>query len=176
MAFALVAAAAALAVPAALGGANERLLPYEHGQGHLPAFHSPAAPALPQFGPLSAYEHGQGATVVRPDDRAGIRGVDVTSAAQPYVHSWGQGDARLNAVRPSSSSPALAARPDNRAGILGEPTPVAVQSSTSAGTGFDWGDYGIGMGGGVGLAALLLGTALALRHYRDQQKLKLKSA
>src|SRR4051794_5889026 len=97
------------------------------------------------------------AFAMRPDDRAGIRGVGATTpataaqpdalmryavghgllSAQPYQHSYGAGDARL-VVRPADPPAADAVaglRPDNRAGVRGVANPVVagrVQASTGA--------------------------------------------
>jgi hypothetical protein len=64
----------------------------------------------------------------------------------------------------SDSTPAL--RPDDRAGPLGvgEPTSAPVSSGPS----FDWNDYAIGIGTGIGVA-LLLGVGLVVgRQYRHR--------
>src|SRR5205814_10360671 len=142
---------------------------------------------------------------LRPDNRAGVRGVGQPEPAIATLHRYasepttprvgegfslgqpkpiavaGSKGGRFGGPNPvvvgrvQAATGALGARPDNRAGILGEPTPTVAQQSSSAGNGFDWADYGIGMGGGIGAAALLLGMALALRH-RGQHKVALKSA
>jgi hypothetical protein len=64
----------------------------------------------------------------------------------------------------SDSTPAL--RPDDRAGPLGvgEPTSVPVSSASS----FDWNDYAIGIGTGIGVALLLGAGLLAGRRQRHR--------
>jgi hypothetical protein len=77
---------------------------------------------------------------VRPDDRAGVRGVGVAAAT-------------------------AATRPDDRPGIRGSGSGTALGGSHAApesGTGFDWTSAGAGAGA-AGVVVLLLAGALTLR-------------
>jgi hypothetical protein len=81
---------------------------------------------------------------VRPDDRAGLRGVG-------------------EVVVPVT-------RPDDRAGVRG-PGPVPVHSAVAATTdGFDWVDALVGGAGGVATALLVMGGALLLLTQRNKTR------
>jgi len=80
---------------------------------------------------------------VRPDDRAGIRGVEQQGTS--------------------------AVRPDDRAGIRGiEQQPQAVYVTQSRG--FDWSDAGIGAMSAFGASLLLAGLMLLAVHQRRHHK------
>lgn len=117
----------------------------------------------------------------RPDDRAGPLGIGTQQAAV---------DGSDVISRYLTSHPAVV-RPDDRAGIRGVGNPLAVQqgssgvvlrppdvsdaaeaaravSLTSSG-GFHWGDYGAGVGSGIGLILLLAGGLMARPVFRRQR-------
>ena len=79
-------------------------------------------------------------TAVRPDDRAGVRGVGATGVSTVGV------------------------RPDDRAGDRGIGTTAVIASGVSVGSAstFDWADAGVGAGSALGLV-LIAGGLLALR-------------
>jgi hypothetical protein len=98
--------------------------------------------------PTRAHDYfAQVAAGMRPDDRAGIRGVDSPLLA-------------------SASGATTAARPDDRAGIHGIGTPEATASAVTVGgaSRFDWNDAGIGAGSMLGI--VLVGGALVLLRSR----------
>jgi hypothetical protein len=103
---------------------------------------------------VRARVHGVGITAaspLRPDDRAGFRGIDLPIVA-PTI---------------ADPHPGLSPRPDNRAGPLREPSAVASSAQPSVlGTdaGFDWAAAGAGAGSATGLILLLTGAALTLRR------------
>jgi hypothetical protein len=103
---------------------------------------------------LTRYALGHQLTTVRPDDRGGIRGAGPSVTTSP--------------VASTASSPALAPRPDNRAGFLGEHPAQAVDATSTTG-GFQWGDAGIGLGTAVGLMLFALAAGLVLRRERSAQ-------
>ena len=100
------------------------------------------------------------ALAMRPDDRAGIRGVDAAAPAaaaqpdalmryavghgltshQPYQYSWGAGDARLVSSKsytqirqtdPRAAGPVAGLRPDNRAADISDTYRPAMAQSIS---------------------------------------------
>ena len=86
-------------------------------------------------------------THVRPDDRAGARGVfEVTAGSS------------------------VAARPDDRAGIHGPGTPPPTSIARSF-DGFDWRDAFIGGAGGVGIALLLTGLLFLVAGRRTRTRI-----
>jgi hypothetical protein len=86
-------------------------------------------------------------THVRPDDRAGSRGVFVVTAGG-----------------------AVAARPDDRAGIHGPGTPPPA-GLVGTSDGFDWRDAFIGAAGGVGIALLLTGLLFLAAGRRTRTRI-----
>ena len=116
--------------------------------------------------------HDYFAQGTRPDDRAGIHGVNGPSFMTAPV----QADA---GIRPddrggirgpngpsfmSAPAPTAAVRPDDRAGIRGvdATTVAAAEVSVGAASTFDWGDAGVGAGTTLCLV-LLAGGLLAAR-------------
>ena len=94
----------------------------------------------------------------RPDDRSGLLGV---APAAPVSKSAVRPDDRAGrlGVGPTEiSAPSTSLRPDDRRGPLGV-GPVEL-ARVSAGNGFDWGDAGIGVAAGFGLALGLSGALL----------------
>lgn len=85
-----------------------------------------------------AVQRAQATQALRPDDRPGIRGV---GASEPVTS---------------------ALRPDDRPGPLGIGQPQFV--ALSSGNGFHWGDWGIGLAAGFGIALALAGALLLLTH------------
>jgi hypothetical protein len=88
--------------------------------------------------------------VARPDDRAGVRGVESTS------------------VTDESLSQSASSGPDNRAGIRG-PGAVEIRTPqlvTVKADGFDWSDAGIGAGTTIGITLVLIsGLAVSRRRH-----------
>lgn len=108
------------------------------------ALAAPAAQAMPLYpegdGPAASRYSTQPLQAVRPDDRAGVRGVDTAAVVMQAV------------------------RPDDRAGALGiGETPVEVVTSSPS-SGVDWRYVGIGIGSAGAL--LLLGASLAVTSRR----------
>jgi len=102
-------------------------------------------------------------TLGSPDPRESIaKGVDAGAAAT-RLGTPDPRDTGLASISPSAV-----------AGTLGSPDPrdtaSVSTSAASAGKTFDWGDFGIGLGFGVGLSAILAGAiilgAVALRGRR----------
>jgi hypothetical protein len=118
----------------------------------------------------------QSTAVVRPDDRAGLRGPGL--AATIVVSSGlSHPDNRANhGVGAIAAGPVtVAVRPDDGAaprgpGAIGLPV-VAV---TGADGGFDWGDAGIGAFGGAGIVLLLVGAAALLAARRPDTDVALR--
>jgi hypothetical protein len=91
---------------------------------------------------------------VRPDDRAGVRGVGQASAPD-YI------ERKLIALERQVSQ---AVHADDRAGIRG-PGPIETPTLvTSHGDGFDWTDAGIGASAAVFMSALLAAAAMSRRR------------
>jgi hypothetical protein len=84
---------------------------------------------------------------LRPDDRAGIRGIGESAPVQQPVQS---------------------ARPDNRPGPQGPGPTFEPVSTPVTGGGFDWADWAIGIGSGLGATALV--AAAALMPFRKKRK------
>ena len=93
------------------------------------------------------------ATAVRPDDRAGLRGIAPAVRLEPSVS---------------------AVRPDDRAGLRLIASAVRPEAAVSApNSGFQWGDAGVGAG--TAAAILLLagcGFAVARRGVRGRQQVR----
>ena len=92
---------------------------------------------------------GSASAAVRPDDRSGVRGVSVTNVTA--------------SVRPD------AFRPDDRAGFRGAyvRTVAPTVASLNADDGFDWSAAGAGAASATALILLLTAAALTLRrNYR----------
>jgi hypothetical protein len=109
-------------------------------------------------------------TAVRPDDRAGIRGIEqplstyYTPKALKAMGDRYNAEAQLFATQSGS-----AVRPDDRAGIRGvEQQPQTVYVTQSHG--FDWSDAGIGALSAFGASLLLAGLMLVAVHQRRHQK------
>src|SRR5262249_50743271 len=118
---------AAVAAPVAQAGTAPR---YEGYKSSYPQLH--------QLGAL------------RPDDRAGIRGVGADVVSQSSAALRPDDRAGIRGVGADlTSQPSTALRPDDRPGPLGvgEPTYVPV----SGGTAFHWGDWAIGLVAGIGI-------------------------
>jgi hypothetical protein len=99
------------------------------------------------------------ATALRPDDRAGIRGVGADVTSQPSTSLRPDDRPGIRGVGADiASQPSTALRPDDRPGPLGvgEPTYVPV----SGGTAFHWGDWAIGLVAGIGIALGMAGALL----------------
>jgi hypothetical protein len=123
-------------------------------------------------GPGAIEQAGQ-STIVRPDDRAGMRGpgaLDTTLAAatRPDDRAGMRGPGAIDQPNTVSTS----TRPDDRAdtrgpGAFEQPTVVVTHSST----GFDWGDAFVGALGGIGTALLLTGALFLLLGQRTRTRI-----
>lgn len=70
----------------------------------------------------------------------------------------------------AAGAPAASARPARAEGpVAAKPAPAVVVRVTSPSTGFDWGDAGIGAAGGIALAMVGLGGALAVSQNRPRR-------
>jgi hypothetical protein len=122
-----------------------------------------------------AIEQAQASTLVRPDDRAGMRGPGafdrpniVSTSTRPDDRAGMRGPGAIEQPNTVSTS----TRPDDRAGTRGpgaleQPTVVVTQSST----GFDWGDAFVGALGGIGTALLLTGALFLLLGQRTRTRI-----
>src|SRR5262245_45582854 len=95
-------------------------------------------------GPHGAMVISRGVVVVRPDDRAGLRGPD--AAALPV------------------------SRPDDRAGVRGPSSAPVHITAVATSDGFDWTDAAIGGIGGIAAALLVKGGALLLLNQRNRTR------
>jgi hypothetical protein len=114
----------------------------------LAAVVAPAAFARP---PEEASFNAAESTPVRPDDRAGVRGIGAGADAATTV-----------------IASAAATRPDDKAVRFIAESPIV---ATSAGDGFQWGDAGIGAAAASALLAALGGLialAIVLRSRRTE--------
>jgi hypothetical protein len=108
---------------------------------------------------------------VRPDDRAGIRGIGATvSAASAAVRPDDR--AGIRGVRATVPAPVVAVRPDDRAGIRGPGPDVFMRAVNIHGSepathspGFDWA-WVYGPGAALLGALALAGSALVARARR----------
>jgi hypothetical protein len=99
---------------------------------------------------------------VRPDDRAGIRGVEPTVLG-PVSSDFQEIQRHIRADEVGSSS--LSTRPDDKAGIHGPGIVQTPEVVTASGNGFDWKDAGIGAGTAMGIALVLMsGFVIARRR------------
>jgi hypothetical protein len=99
---------------------------------------------------------------VRPDDRAGIRGVEPTVLG-PVSSDFQEIQRHIRADEVGSSSPST--RPDDKAGIHGPGIVQTPEVVTASGNGFDWQDAGIGAGTAMGIALVLMsGFVIARRR------------
>jgi hypothetical protein len=99
---------------------------------------------------------------VRPDDRAGIRGVEPTVLG-PVSSDFQEIQRHIRADEVGSSS--LSTRPDDKAGIHGPGIVQTPEVVTASGNGFDWQDAGIGAGTAMGIALVLMsGFVIARRR------------
>jgi hypothetical protein len=137
------------------------------------AFAAPAALAADRpdnrAGPLGVGPAvSASALSVRPDDRAGPLGVGQEIASQPSAAL--RPDDRPGIRGVGSSEPATQSlRPDDRPGPLGVGEIEFVPGSST--DGFDWGDAGIGVVAGLGVAAALAGVLLlAMRRSPHARK------
>jgi hypothetical protein len=105
------------------------------------------------------------AQAVRPDDRAGLRGVGITPLATPVDLT----DVFERAVLRHNASGLP--RPDDRAGLRGVGTPLAASepAATIVSAGFQWADAAIGAAAALALVLILAGSAAALgSHHRGR--------
>jgi hypothetical protein len=119
-----------------------------------------------------AQTHNYFAQGTRPDDRAGIHGVNGPSfmtapvqtpgAVRPDDRGGIRGPVGLSFMTaPTQTTNAV--RPDDRAGIRGIDSTTAAASEISVGraSNFDWGDAGVGAGSTLGLVLLAGGLLMA---------------
>jgi hypothetical protein len=107
---------------------------------------------------------------VRADDRAGFRGIDAQPAWQDVLDALKRSSptqiAGLASQNPRDAgqiaAPATPPRPDDRAGVRGPgPTVVTLRGKMA----FDWADWGIGAGSGIGLTLVALaGISIVVRR------------
>ena len=142
--------------PAALKAMNERWT--RRAQSYLDARNADAGAGGSYGGLYPGSGTGPGSTVtssIRPDDRAGIRGVG--TAAPDLV------DRQLANLDAKAAQVAQSFHVDDRAGIRG-PGPIETPAVVSShGDGFDWTDAGIGASV-VLAAAVMLAAATMLRR------------
>jgi len=124
-----------------------------------------------------AQTHNYFAQGTRPDDRAGIHGVNGPSfmtapvqtpaAVRPDDRGGVRGpDGPSFMTAPTQTTNAV--RPDDRAGIRGIDSTTAAASEISVGpaSNFDWGDAGVGAGSTLGLVLLAGGLLMARGRLR----------
>jgi len=87
---------------------------------------------------------------VRPDDRAGLRGVEPTVVGSDLSEI--QRHVRADEIGSSSVS----TRPDDKAGLRGPGFVQTPEVVTASGDSFDWKDAGIGAGTAMGIALVLM--------------------
>ena len=125
-------------------------------------------------GPGAIEQAGQ-STIVRPDDRAGMRGPGAVDTQSNTVSTSTRPDDRAGMRGPGAieqpNTVSTSIRPDDRAGTRGpgaieQPTVVVTHSST----GFDWGDAFVGALGGIGTALLLTGALFLLLGQRTRTR------
>jgi hypothetical protein len=113
---------------------------------------------------------------VRPDDRAGIHSVDGLALYDTQDRIFAIADPEelvrnepgYAPASPIQSQPVQSVRPDNRPGTQGPGPTVEPVSSPVGGGGFDWSDWAIGIGCGLGATALV--AAAALMPFRKKRK------
>jgi hypothetical protein len=91
---------------------------------------------------------------VRPDDRAGIRGVEPTGAQAVVGSDYQEILRHIRADEVGSST--VSTRPDDKAGIHGPGIVQTPELVSSSGSSFDWKDAGIGAGTALGVALVLM--------------------
>jgi hypothetical protein len=100
---------------------------------------------------------------IRPDDRAGIRGVEPTVSG-PVSSDYREIMRHIRADEVGSSS--VSTRPDDKAGLRGPGIVETPQVVSASSNGFDWQDAGIGAGTAMGLALVLMsGFAVSRRRH-----------
>ena len=102
---------------------------------------------------------------VRPDDRAGARGIEFITRGATGVRPDDRAGARGNTVLAPET--AASTRPDDRAGYRGPSAPITV-SVAHVSNGFDWRDAFIGGISGIGIALLLMGGLFLVTSRRTR--------
>jgi hypothetical protein len=95
---------------------------------------------------------------VRPDDRAGIRGVE------PTVVGSDPSEIPRHVRADEIGSSSVSTRPDDKAGLHGPGIVQTPELVSSSGNGFDWKDAGIGAGTAAGAALLLMSGIVIVRR------------
>ena len=95
---------------------------------------------------------------VRPDDRAGSRGVEPRVTAAVVSSDYREILRHIRADEVGSST--VSTRPDDKAGIHGPGIVQTPEVVTLNGDGFDWKDAGIGAGTALGAALVLMSAFL----------------
>jgi hypothetical protein len=98
------------------------------------------------------------AEAVRPDDRAGVRGV--TPEPVQAATDLSEIQRQVEADRIASLIAADSKRPDDKAGIHGPGVVQTPEPVSASGSSFDWKDAGIGAGTAVGVALVLMSAFL----------------
>jgi hypothetical protein len=94
------------------------------------------------------------AALVRPDDRAGVRGIEPVPTQ--YATDLSEVQRQVEADRIAGLIAADSKRPDDKAGIHGPGIVQTPEVVTVNGDGFDWKDAGIGAGTALGVALVLM--------------------
>jgi hypothetical protein len=103
---------------------------------------------------------------VRPDDRAGIRGVEPTVAPAVVSSDYQEILRHIRADEVASST--VSTRPDDKAGLHGPGIVTAPELVSSSGNSFDWKDAGIGAGSALGVALVLM-SAFVISKRRQSE-------
>jgi hypothetical protein len=100
--------------------------------------------------------------LVRPDDRAGVRGTEPVPTQ--YATNLSEVQRRVEADRIAGLIAADSKRPDDKAGIHGPGIVQTPEVVTVNGDGFDWKDAGIGAGTALGAALVLMSAFLVSKR------------
>lgn len=102
---------------------------------------------------------------IRPDDRAGLRVVEPTTVVGSVGSDYREILRHMRADEVgSSSSSSVSTRPDDRAGIHGPGIVQTPEVVSATGNSFDWKDAGIGAGGALAVALVLMSAFLISRR------------
>jgi len=104
-------------------------------------------------------------SAVRPDDRAGIRGVEPNVTPAVVSSDYREIMRHIRADEVGSST--VSTRPDDKAGIHGPGIVQTPEVVTVNGDGFDWKDAGTGAGTALGVALVLISAFLISKKRRQ---------
>jgi hypothetical protein len=123
----------------------------------LTAAGAPAASAQPVGGYKANPTNGQSSTAARPNpDEQTLTGATANRTSAPLYSR--QDKSIVSATSPSTTA-------GSTAKVTVAPPVVRVQAPAN---GFDWGDAGIGAAGGLALALISLGAALAVSQHHNR--------